>query len=344
MDFMIEYLKKFENYKIISIIGLAKNVSKTTTLNYIIRNIGEQIVLGLTSIGRDGEKYDVITELPKPRIYITKGTLIVTAKQCVEQSKIQFELIKETGFNTPLGEIMILKAESEGYIELAGPSINNQLAKICSELESLGCDLILIDGAFDRRSYATPLISDATIVSTGASVSRSMKEVIDLTIHTVQLLGLEPENDQEIIDLCNEIIRKSKVGIITKSHSIINLEIATALDSAQNIIKSLDDNSQYVVIKGAITDRFLEDLMKYSQKYKGITFLVEDSTKLFISKNIFKKFQKKGGILKVLNPIKLIGLTINPTSPYGYQFDKDKFLRALTEELSIPVYNLGVND
>jgi hypothetical protein len=344
MDFMIEYLKKESNYKIISIIGLAKNVSKTTTLNYIIRNIGTQIILGLTSIGRDGEKYDVLTELPKPKIYIKSGTYVATAKQCYEESSVKFELIKNTGFNTPLGEILILKARSEGFIELAGPSINSYLSKICSVLKDLGCDLILVDGAFDRRSYATPLISDATILSTGASVSRNMKEVIDLTLHIIKLLGLEQEKDQEILKLSKEILKKSKVGIITKTHSIKFLNIATSLDSAQEIIKNLDDDSRYVVINGAITDKLLEDMIRSTQKYKGVTFLVEDGTKLFLSENTTKKFQKKGGTLKVLNSINIIAVTINPTSPEGYEFDKDKFLRSLTEKLSIPVYNLGVND
>ena len=344
MDFMIEYLKKDINYKIISIIGLAKNVSKTTTLNYIIRNIGTQTTLGLTSIGRDGEKYDILTNLPKPKIYITTGTYVATAKQCFEESSIKFEIIKNTGFNTPLGEIMILKALSEGYIELAGPSINSRLSKICSDLKDLGCDLILVDGAFDRRSYATPLISDATILSTGASVSRNMNDVINITLHTIRLLGLEEEKDEEIRTLSKNILSKSKVAIITKTHSVKILDVETALDSAKDIIEKLDDNSKYVVINGAITDNLLEDLMKYSQKCKGVSLLVEDGTKLFFSKNTTNKFQKKGGILKVLNPINIIAVTINPTSPYGYEFNKDKFLKSLTEELDIPVYNLGVND
>ncbi|MFX1374200.1 MAG: hypothetical protein ACFFA0_00160 [Promethearchaeota archaeon] len=341
---MVEFLKKLENIKIISIIGLAKNVSKTTTLNYIIRNIEEQYTLGLTSIGRDGEKYDVITELPKPQIFVKNGTYVVTAQKCFEESKIQFEIIKETGLNTPLGEILILKALTEGYVELAGPSINKHLLVICSELKNLGCDLILVDGAFDRRAYATPLISDATILSTGASVSRNMKDVIDLTIHTIKILNLEQEENLEITNISKKIFETSKVSIIDKTNVINYLKIETAIDAAQKIIENLNDNSQYVVINGAVTDKLLEDIMKSTQKYKGITFIVENATKFFLSKKTTEKFLKKGGILKVLNPINIIAITINPTSPYGYEFDKDKFLKSLQEKLQIPVYNLGVND
>ncbi|MHA1992317.1 MAG: lysine 5,6-aminomutase reactivase subunit KamB [Candidatus Hodarchaeales archaeon] len=344
MDLVKDFFTNIKTPKVVSIIGLAKNVSKTTTLNYIIRNIGEKYVLGLTSIGRDGEKYDVITDLPKPQIYVKKGTYVVTANQCFEESRIKFEVIRSTGFNTPLGEVLILKAKGEGYIELAGPSINNQLKKICVELKNLGCDLILVDGAFDRRSYSTPLISDATIISTGASVSRNMKEVIDLTLHTINLLNLEQELDENIINLSRKIMGKSKLGIISKTNSVKFLDISTALDSAQYIIDNIEEDSNYVAISGAVTDKLLEDLMRTTQKYKFLTFLVSDATKLFLSEKILKKFQKKGGKIKVLNPIKVIAVTINPISPNGYSFDKNVFLKSLAEELKISVYNLGVND
>ena len=72
--------------------------------------------------------------------------------------------------------------------------------------------------------------------------------------------------------------------------------------------------------------------------------MVTDGTKLFLSNKILTKFQKKGGIIKVLKSINIIAVTINPTSPNGYEFDKEIFLKSLTEVLTIPVYNLGVND
>ncbi len=343
MDFMTNFLNEINKCKIISIIGLAKNVSKTTTLNYIIKNL-EGYRLGLTSIGRDGEKYDVITQLPKPRIFIKMGTIIATARESFEASEVKLELLKKTEFNTPLGEILILKALSDGLIELAGPSINKYLQEICLELKNLGCDLILIDGAFDRRSYATPIISDATILSTGASVSEDMQNVINLTVHTIELLNLESEVDQQTIEIAQEILKKSKVGIIDNKNSIKLLDVLTPLDSARDIANILDENSKYIIIKGALTDKSIEDLMSLTDKYKEITILVEDATKLFLSKKIKNKFQKKGGIIKVLNPIKVIAVTINPTSPLGYRFEKNTFLNLMKKNLNVPVYDLGVDN
>ena len=340
MDFITNFLNNITNYSIISIIGLAKNVSKTTTLNHIIKNLkGHK--LGLTSIGRDGEKYDVITNLPKPRIFIEKGTYVATARQSLENSEIKAEIVKKTGIETPMGEVLIAKAIIPGLIELAGPSINHQLSIVCKNLKDLGCDIILVDGAFDRRAYATPLISDATILSTGAAVSEDINNVIDLTVHTVELLTLESETDKLILKLARKILESNKVGIINKDNSIKGLGLLTALDAAKEITESLDDKSQFIVIKGALTSKLLEDLMKLTNKYKNLTFLVEDGTKLFLNKNTFKKFQKKGGFLKVINPIKVIAITLNQTSPEGYKFNKSEFLRLLKQNIKIPIYDLG---
>ncbi len=343
MDFMTNFLNNITTFSVVSIIGLAKNVSKTTTLNYIIKNL-KGYKLGLTSIGRDGEKYDVITLLPKPRIYIKRNTIIATARQSYEASEVQMEILKTTDFNTPLGEVLILKALSDGLVELAGPSTNKNLKKLCVELKDLGCDLILIDGAFDRRSYATPIISDAIILSTGASVSEDIQNVIDLTAHTIDLLNLECEKEKEISDIAKDIFKKAKVGIVDNQTNIKLLDVPTPLDAAKDISANLDEKSRYVIINGAITDKLLEDLMKFTHKYKGVTFLVEDATKLFLSKNLKNKFQKKGGIIKVLHSIKVIAVTINPTSPLGYQFEKDNFLNLMKKKLDVPVYDLGAGN
>jgi len=341
MDFANFIQEKIKGYKIISIIGLAKNVSKTTTLNHIIQTLKGKSILGLTSIGRDGEKYDAITTLPKPRIYVESGVLIATATHSIKNSEAKIEILKTTGINTPMGEIVIARVISNGYIELAGPSINSELTSVCKELLYLGSNLVLIDGAFDRRSYASPLVSEATILSTGASVSKEMQEVIDITHHTMNLISLENEENFQLINLAKKIISKAKVGIINEDYSFKMLELLTALDSVDEILNFMTNKSKILVINGAITDKFLEEFMKKSDLYRNIKILVPDATKLFLNKTIFEKYSKKGGVIKVLNKIKIIVVTINPTSPLGYKFDKSKFLNELKRGVTIPIYDLG---
>lgn len=67
---MMDTYNLLKDYKRVSIIGMEKNVGKTTVLNQLIEDIGTKKIVGLTSIGRDGEDTDVVTNTHKPRIYV----------------------------------------------------------------------------------------------------------------------------------------------------------------------------------------------------------------------------------------------------------------------------------
>ncbi len=341
MDHIKSFLNEVQKYRIVSIIGLAKNVSKTTTLNFLINRLKSQLTLGLTSIGRDGESYDVLTKLPKPKIFVTKGIFIATAEQIFLNFKDNFEIIEETNYNTPMGRILLLKVVKDIFIELAGPSINKQLQAVCKTLLNKKCDLVLIDGAFDRKAYATPKISEATILSTGASVSPTLQKVVDLTTHTVRILTLKPEVSPQILGVANTIVKTGKVGVIYGNGTFKLLDLKTSLGGANEVLKHIQENITHVVINGVITDLFLENIMNHLSTLKSIIFLVEDATKLFLSPRVFHKFNSKEGNLRVINPIKLIALTINPTSPYGYAFEKQLFMDMLKKKIELPIYNLG---
>ncbi|MBY8987287.1 MAG: hypothetical protein KGD61_02445 [Candidatus Lokiarchaeota archaeon] len=342
-DFPTLLINAVRKNRVITIIGLSKNVSKTTTLNHIINLLRDKHTIGVTSIGRDGEPYDAITELPKPKIIVEEGTIFATAEDSLKNSDIEADLIKDTDFTTPLGIINIYRAKNKGYVELAGPSINKQLKDLCNNMIKIGCDVIFIDGAFDRRSFATPLISDATILSTGASVSRNMKRVVDLTSHIYDLFSLDIIKDDKIMKITKEILLTSQIGIINDDYSFYKLEESTALGSSEAIFGRLTKNAKFLVIKGAITDSILEEYV-INKQVKNLTVIATDPTKLFISKQTFYKFIKKEGRLKVLDRINLIAITINNTSPLGYEFDNNQFMRLLQERIDLPIFNLGPCD
>lgn len=337
---MKNLLHTLKNYKTISIIGMDKNVGKTTTLNYILNETRGKFALGLTSIGRDGEEEDIVTSTHKPRIYIEKGTFVATSKNCFLDSDVTKEILAATGINTPMGEIIIFKALSDGFVQLAGPSFNYYLEYVCRELENLGCDIVIADGAISRKSLASPSVTKGTILCTGASLSKRMNKVVEDTAHTVKILSIENENDEEILRLSRHIMDTARIGIIDKNYKIKILNVMTALDASKDLVENLDENSKYVVINGILGDKLIENVMSSSDKYKGVTFLALDGTKLFLSKEILYRFGKSGGKIKVLSPINILCVTANPKSPYGYEFDKNRFLDSLRKEINLPVFDI----
>lgn len=337
-------LNMLSKYNTVSIIGMEKNVGKTTALNHILKTARGKTILGLTSIGRDGEDKDRVTGTEKPRIYVERGTLIATAKECLFKSDITKEILNTTGISTPMGEVIIARALSDGYVELGGPSINAYMRKVCNDLIDFGAELTIIDGALSRRSLASPTVSESTILSTGASLSRSMVKVVEKTALTVKLLSTRSEKSKKIIDICKEIIETSRIGIIYKDNSYKKLLVPTALEAARDITEELSEAAEYVVIKGIVSDKLLEDIMKSSDKFKKVTFIVEDGTKLFLNKETLNKFEKLGGRLRVMEPINVICLTANPKSPLGYEFDKERFLEKLKEHIDLPIFDVVGGD
>ena len=99
-------------------------------------------------------------------------------------------------------------------MQIAGPVAAMHTKKMCAEMLDMGCELILIDGAIDRKSIASPETSDAVILSTGAVLSRSMKKVIEDTAHIVELYSLPELSACTARNLITEHMDKEKILII----------------------------------------------------------------------------------------------------------------------------------
>ena len=121
-----ELLQLLNGVQTMSIVGMCKNAGKTTMLNWMLHHDRLQGTLGLTSIGRDGESTDVVTGTEKPGIFVREGTLIATAKDMLRLGDTTLEIMETTGIPTPLGEVVIFRARSDGNVQLAGPSITTQ--------------------------------------------------------------------------------------------------------------------------------------------------------------------------------------------------------------------------
>lgn len=184
-------------HRSLSIIGMGKNAGKTTVLNRLIGLMWDDPrVLALTSIGRDGESTDIVTGTEKPGIWVREGTLIATAVDMLRLGDVTPEILDTTGVYTPVGEVVILRALSDGHVQLAGPSIGEQLTAVAQQLYAHGTDIVLMDGAISRRSLAAPAVSEATILCAGASYSPDMEKVVADTAYACALLML-PQSEGE---------------------------------------------------------------------------------------------------------------------------------------------------
>lgn len=329
-------------YKTISIIGMAKNSGKTVALNHLIGeafNLGMKI--GILSTGRDGESVDVLTETEKPKIFVEEGALVVTSSNLLSISDATVEIMKVTDYRTPLGNIIIGKVKVSGYLQISGPQTAKDIKDISKLLLDLGADMVVIDGALDRKFSAAPSISEATILATGAVISRDMNRVIEETAHLVNLFNLPAVEDSKEREIIENIIDKGEIAIVDTDLNAEALDIKTALNGGKIIGENLKDDSKYVVIPGSLINKTLEDIVLTTNKYKNVDIVISDGTKVFVPPKEWIRYERAGINVKVLHPINLVSVTLNPYAPQGYYFDPHEFLKRTRHYIKdIPVIDL----
>ena len=313
-----------------AIAGMAKNTGKTTVLNSLIDQYRmEGMQLALTSIGRDGESEDVITRAKKPPIHVPKGTLIATAAGLLPHCSIDRDILETTGMNTPLGEVVIARALSDGYVQLAGASTNSGTASLVAYFGSQRVAKILIDGAFDRKSILSPKVAEAAILCTGAAMHLDMDEVVRRTAHITRtcMFDLACEGPIKTISSMPGSVRAALID------EVAGFEPYKPGDP-------IPPGFSNVFLRGAVTDSVAGKLANLGKRLNGISLIAEDSSKLFITQDALDRLHRKGCTIKLMSRVKLAALTINPFSACGHSFDKDAFLDKMSAESAVPVFNV----
>ena len=306
-DMHDELLRRLNETKTMSIVGMCKNAGKTTMLNWLLTSDHLRGTLGLTSIGRDGESTDVVTGTEKPGIFVKEGTLIATAKDMLRLGDVTKEILMTTGIPTPLGEVVILRARSAGYVQLAGPSITTQLKSVSQSFFELGADRSIIDGALGRKSLGARAVAEGVILCTGASYDMNMDKVVADTAHIYHLM---------------------------------NLPKAAELppEAAEGLEKCWRDNGA-AFITGALTDSMVLPLLRSGVLRNG-RLVVKDPSKVLLKPDTLDKLAARNIVLETEEAARTLCVTVNPVSAYGWRFDKDAFMAAMTAAVDVPVINV----
>lgn len=319
-----------EEYNSVSIIGMCKNAGKTTVLNGLISACAKNAeVLGLTSIGRDGERSDLVTNTKKPEIFVHSGTIVATAENALNLGDISREILDVADMPTPMGSIVIARAMSDGFVQLAGPSMTAQISRIRDELLNFGVRRVFIDGALSRKSLAMPSVSEAAILCSGASYSPDMLKTVKDTAHAVMLMSLKrTETDFEWA--------KKKYAAVRDGERLEFDDIALFSDELRrNSVKS-------ILLRGGFTDLVAAKLLTAGKKLENAEIVCEDGSRLLLSGQNAQKLLRAGARFSVLQETRLLAVTVNPFSAYGNHYDKAAFIDRMRESLPSEVKVINV--
>jgi len=209
---------------------------------------------------------------------------------------------------------------------------------------SHGADLVLVDGALDRVSSASPAISDASVLATGAVLSRNMDKVIEMSLHQVALFGIPALYDEKAKALAEEAVFRKAVQIVErqgKALKAVSVPIKTALGAGRKISAALTEQAAYVLLPGSLVARTLFDIAESSAYFSDVTFVVQDATKLFVEPRDWQLLLRKGLKIAVVHEINLLAVTLNPYAPAGYYFDPALFQSRMQDYMGrVPVIDV----
>jgi hypothetical protein len=313
--------------KRLALVGLAKNTGKTVALATLLRELEAQgRRVGVTSVGRDGEAHDVLDRrIEKPSIDLAAGSLVATTDALLRASGLSHELLEQTGIRTPLGQVLIARLRDPGAIEVAGPSAAADVRAVSDAMLAHGAEQVLIDGAVDRRAASSPDVSDGLVMATGAVLSEDIDEVVAKTRDAVELVRLPEASETP----------ETEVALPPR--------FALAADDAR-VWDLLDANpdARRLIVSGALPDPFLRALLRAAHRRgRKLVVVVNDSTRVFLADHGAGWYRRQCIDIRVLRPISLGAVTVNPVAPQSHSFDSERLQALLRAALpDVPLFDV----
>src|SRR5579872_5944100 len=330
----------------LALIGLAKNVGKTTATNHLLQTLLDDRLyhaseLALTSLGLDGEATDAMTGLPKPRYVPQAGLLVATTIGLLRQAESEgarFERLLQLPGRTALGPVILARVQRPGRVVIAGPTILRDLRSTLDHFEAFGAKLGIIDCAINRLGAAAPSITDACILCVGASVAATpelaARRSVDVfkrlitrqSIHLDAYTKLQPQ--ARLLRFCPQM---------PESEPIVFSGQSEPENEARWITEQMHTEDAEVIyfLHGALTEELTRALLFYlPQQIKGqqAELVVEDATKIFCHPVTLSRLAARGLDVRVATPVRVLAITMNPCTP-EYACAPHHLLAALLREL-----------
>jgi hypothetical protein len=329
----------------IALVGLAKNTGKTVALNALLHELGAaERVVGVTSIGRDGEEHDVIDfRIEKPRIGLRTGSLVATTDALLGASGLAADVLERDGARTPLGRVVIARMLEAGAVEVAGPSTASELRAAGDAMLAHGAAQVLIDGAIDRRAASSPAVADALVISTGAVLSHDPGEVVERTRDAVELARLPALDPDPALALRVQRLAGRSALLHAGGEQELPARFALTADEA-SIAAMLEaaPEAELLHLAGAVPAPFLTDLARtLRRRSRELVLVAGDPTHVFLAEHGPEWFAAHGLTLRVLRPIAVRALTVNPLAPQSHELDSARLCEQLEGAIGgVPVLDV----
>ena len=338
------FFEHITDYGSLSVVGLAKNVGKTVCLRALLEHVfchGQAGELAVTSVGTDGEAIDQVYKTQKPELTFYPGMLVQTAEQYYHRRRLGAEILEVSRESTACGRLVTARVRTPGKMIISGPAHTQGLQEYIRTAHRLGARTAIIDGALSRLSLASPFVSEAMVLCTGAAVSKNLDELVRKTAFQYRLLNLPLFSETPAGRVAAEALQAVSSGVhgIGTEGAVEDLRIPSLLqiDRQMEKIEPYGQKGAFLYVAGLLNDTFLNRL---SARRHRPDLVVSDFTKLFFTEPAYRNFLRTGSRIMVLRQPKVLGICVNPVSPDGYRLESAGLRERMQAALGCPVYDI----
>jgi hypothetical protein len=294
-----------EKKRTISIIGLEKNIGKTTFLNFLLEGLSREYSGPLIlSIGRDGEEEDRLEKTKKPRIKIYKGQYFISIDSLLSNSPC-IEILDNFGQLVSGANVFLARALEDTYVEIINPGSISLIRKIVEQSKSkFDISTVLIDGALDRKSHASSRLADGVFICSGAQVEGTVNDIIKKTETLIDRLEKQECSD-ELKDIIASDHNTSGLLIIRKNNIILR-DKCTLLEL--EVFEQCLKDGDIIYTTGIITDSLAKRILETNKK---IRMIVDDGTKIMMERITEKRLLRSGLKINLIYSIPVYGIVLS---------------------------------
>jgi hypothetical protein len=322
----------------IAILGLHPHAGARMVLQTLVGEVhkkGEPVAV--TSAPRlPLEQEEGADRQPVTRVHLPEGSFIASSAPQAVEGGATLQEIEVTDFTTILGRVVIQRLTSAGEVHLHGPGEAPAMEAVLARLGELSGGVVMVDGGWERRAFASPGVTDGVVLVLAAGYSATPERSAAAARYLVETLSAPP-CDESARHVWAETASKGATVLLDARGQVTGLMPPGLPDPTPALRTPGGVPVSTVVLPHGLNDDFMIPLIR---SHLRSTLVVRDATRINVSPVYYKAWLKGRGRIQVVRPLRLIAVATNPWNPAGPDADPAEFRAAVATALP----DLAVHD
>lgn len=320
----------------VAILGLHPHAGARTVLDALVREVHKrEMAVAATSAPRlPLEQEEGAEQQPVTRVRMPEGAWIATS---APQAGGGLQDIETTPWTTVLGQVAIGRVGSAGEVQLHGPGEADSMKSVLARLQELSGGLVFVDGGWERRAFAAPGVTDATVLVLAAGYSASPERSAAAARYLVETLSVPP-CDESARHAWEETASKGATTLLDARGRSVGV-MPPGLEDPTPALKTPGGAPvSTVIMPHGLNDDFMIPLVRSQLR---CTLVVRDATRINVAPVYYKAWLKGRGRIQAVRPLRLLAVATNPWNPAGPDADPVEFRAAVSAALpDLPVHDV----